>query len=188
MVLRRRLAPKCASLISVLVLASCASGRDRSDRLASGGTAPTTAEVATSTSAPTSLAAKGDAEAVDRCNDYVRSDSIGGVVTGGYLQTVREVHEWIERDLQAKAAIAGGPAPSMGPTVQSNAEADEVVAVCWVDGVVNVSTPAPPEGTAGLTFDRRVLLLHSDGTDRQLLVTGSERTTVVRPSDGARGE
>ena len=111
-----------------------------------------------------------------------------GVVAGGYFQTVRDVEEWIERDLQAKAASAGGPAPSVGQIVQGNAKAEAPVTVCWIDGVVNVSTPPTAEGGDSLTFDRWVLLLHADGRDQQLFVTGSDRTAVVRPSEGAGGE
>lgn len=184
----RRLAARSASLFSVLVLASCSGAADGDERLAAGDAAPTSAEATTSTIVATTLAAKGDPEAIARCTDYVRSDPLRGVVAGGYLQTVREVQEWVERDLRAKAAITGGPAPSMGSIVQGNAQAEQVVAVCWVDGIVNVSTPPPPEGATPLVFDRRVLLLHPDGTDQQLFATGSERTAVVRPSDGARGD
>ena len=181
----RRLATS-ASLFSVLVLASCSGGSDGDERLAAGDASPTSAGAATGTIVATTPAAKGDPEAIDRCTDYVRSDPLQGVVTGGYVQTVREVQEWVERDLRAKAATTGGPAPSMGSIVQGNAQAEQVVTVCWIDGIVNVSTPPPGEGAAPLIFDRRVLLLHPDGTDQQLFTTGSERTAVVRPSDAHR--
>lgn len=130
-------------------------------------------------------AVPGDPQAIERCVD---SAGLSGqaVVAGGYTQTIGDVEEWVTRDLRAKAAQSGVPAPGLPQASGGTRDRTTVVAVCWVDGEVAKSGPAPTDGRAPLSFDRTVFLLHPDGTKQVLFVTGSERSVVVRPSEGAR--
>lgn len=97
-------------------------------------------------------------------------DQGSSTAVASYATTIGDLRAWLDRD----AVKAGG-------SRWSDRAPDELVVLCWYDGLVGKSPPPDAEGRVAAPFDRYALFVDPAGVRTMILAGYADRLPVEAP-------
>lgn len=142
------------SLLSVMLGVLTACGTDTSANVVSQHPTATAAGPATS------------ANLDPRC-DFDQGSS---TPVASYATTIGDLRAWLDRD-----------AVKVGANRWSDRASDEVIVLCWYDGLIGKSPPPDSEGRVAAPFDRYALFVDPAGARTMVVAGYADRLPVEAP-------